>query len=270
MSPEDEAMSYASKQALQETQYDSAYHWDDTRRVEASRYRRLTAVIGGLIVERANLTQTPVGAICDFGCGDGRGTMQLAEAFAGRHLNPVIVGADLSERAVAWARKQVAAAGARDLRFMSGSIEDALAQLPVTSGSGLYVVMREVVEHLEDRDLDHILQRIRQARPEASVVITTPSTNSPVARKHLRHYTTASLTATHERNGYTATVIGFGFRPKSLYGPLVYLKSLLNRAPVAWMLMNPAWRTVSPNHAITLIAVASVTGRQPNATFAAG
>jgi hypothetical protein len=119
------------------------------------------------------------------------------------------------------------------------------------------VLMREVIEHLPENDIDEILQYTGAKIPRAKILISVPSVNSPTEEKHFRHYAEHSLRETLRRNGYDpVTVTGFGFRPAAFYWLLKRTKALLNKNPRLWWLMNPLWRAVKPEWAITLVAVA--------------
>ena len=90
--------------------------------------------------------------------------------------------------------------------------------------------MREVLEHLPEDEIDRILGAFRTRIPKAELVVSVPSNNSPIEKKHFRHYTAETLAQTLERNGYgCAVVTGYGFRPRALFRPLRFAKKILNK-----------------------------------------
>jgi hypothetical protein len=161
-------------------------------------------------------------------------------------------GFDVSERAVTWAREQTRGKADSSLQFHLGDVSDMLRDLPATAVRA-FVVMREVIEHLPEEEIDRVLGLLRTQLPGTDLVISVPSTNSPTDAKHFRPYTPDSLVQTLRRNGYDCgQVIGYGFRPKYTFKLLKTLKGHLNRSRLFWWILNPAWRRVRPAWEITL------------------
>lgn len=257
LSPDHPDGEYESKQLIQEGQYREAYHWRDTKTVEGDRYSRLSRLLADSVSQLADVKASRRVSICDFGCGDGNGSYQLWRILAQRQFGVTLVGADISEQAIAWASQQTRPVRDRGIDFLVGDINKALQALP-DDGSPRVIVMREVIEHLPEDVLDRILSTVRQKEPSIPLLITTPSTNSPVTRKHFRHYSPTYLASTLERNGFQIlTMNGFGLRPRPLYKPLSRIKRLLNKLPLVWWVMSPFWRAWPPRVAITLVCVAS-------------
>ncbi len=247
---------YSDKQAIQAAQYRTAYHWSRNKRVEAERYARMTRLIADLAIEAGHVPGKGRVNVLDFGCGDGRGAFLFWSDLRNRGLDVRLVGVDIAEEAVDWAKRMTADFADDSLQFCHGTIKDGLA---VLGGDGVptIVVMREVIEHWPEAEIDRVLSLLRQSRPYCTLLVSVPSTNSPTEKKHFRHYTAERLRETLERNGFeTQLVTGFGFRPAPLYRSLRRLKSVLNRIPVFWRLLNPTWRIISPRWAITVLASA--------------
>lgn len=248
---------YITRHAIQESQYADSYHWNDRKLVERARYARLTEVIADTVERTAKRHGRTAVSICDFGCGDGKSTVALKQLLERTGLETEVVGVDVSPKAIEWARLKSAEVMANPPTFIVGTITDGLNALtPSKNHAALFVVMREVIEHLPEYVIDNVLNETAAFSSTTTVLVTTPSTNSPVEPKHLRHYTTATLQQTFERNSFSSPDIrGFGYRPRGLFRPLKRLKATLNGVPLLWRIMNPAWRIVSPNRAITLVAV---------------
>lgn len=247
---------------IQESEYSAPVHWGDSSHlVEEDRYRRMTEYLCQLVSSAAD----PNGiAVCDIGCGDGRTTVLMYEWLTAHRIPHIVVGVDYSAQAIAWARRKAAEHGHKAVVFGVGNGTEAVRLFATKRARGMpaLFLLREVIEHMPDDVIDATLQAIRANDPAAAVLVTTPSTNSPVDKKHLRHYTPQALDATMTRNGYPAPrLTGFGFRPKAWYRTLTVAKSLLNRTPVLWRAMSVCWRRVNPSRAITLIAYAP--GAQP-------
>ena len=242
MANENEEVKYALKQGWLDRSYiDRPYHWRKNR-LEAYRYDRLTDIIVNSLISR--LADDAV--ICDYGCGDGRTAYLVRRELVRYGKTCSVVGVDVSEPAIRWA--QTMTAQEPGLSFVAGGPE----RIPPNT---MALILREVIEHLPEPDIDKVLDRARELG--ATVVLTTPSLNSPLGRAHLRHYDSEQLLNTLRRNGFEVLRIdGFGWRPARLYRPLLKLKSTLSLIPLAWRIMNPCWRIVSPASAITLVAVA--------------
>ena len=245
------ASSYADKQRIQAAQYQAAYHWDARKPVEHHRYEQMTQMLVGEITGRM---REPAVRVLDFGCGDGRSTYGVWSALRQAGHACRVIGVDVSHEAIEWARERTREAADETLEFSTGKVEDGLARLEAADGQP-FVVMREVIEHLPEEDIDHAFQAIATRLPSVTLVVSVPSSNSPVEEKHFRHYDAESLRATFERNPFACEpVAGFGFRPRALYRPLRKLKSRLNRTRGLWRGFNWLWRPVRPSLAMTLVA----------------
>jgi xanthine/CO dehydrogenase XdhC/CoxF family maturation factor len=180
----------------------------------------------------------------------------MAKLLQDRGVAATVYGVDVEESAIKWANELTREERSLALEFRVGDIGSGVDLISDKPGV-VVVLMREVIEHLPEGDIDEILRHAREAVPRAKVMISVPSVNSPTEEKHFRHYTESSLRETLDRNGYrTVALTGFGFRPAALYWFLKRTKALLNRRPRFWWLLNPLWRAVKPEWAITLVAMA--------------
>ena len=111
-------------------------------------------------------------SILEVGCGDGRLVGLLADTV------PVRVGADLSRRAIAFAR-----AFHPDATFFCQSTDDLTGQYDV-------VVAVEVLEHVPDADVQRFLHGLRErVAPGGALILSVPTTVLKPNPKHYRHYT---------------------------------------------------------------------------------
>jgi SAM-dependent methyltransferase len=169
-----------SKELLQEQQYVFPYHhlphadesgvWEVARTLWWS-YEYL-AVLEVVLEE---LMRHSPKRVLDFGCGDGRLLCEL------RYKGiPDIVGVDLSERALFFARGF--------LPDCSVVLHKDLVEISDTPFDAVLAV--EVLEHLSDDKLMNILSSIHSILADnGTFIISVPTTNIPLNPKHYRHYT---------------------------------------------------------------------------------
>jgi SAM-dependent methyltransferase len=226
---------------LQEDEYRLPHHWI-LRNHGLVNYLhksdRLAALVTGAAVTG--------GAALDVGCGDGRGTHELAE-----RLGPAFTwtGVDFSERAIAFARLM-----APELEFEVQAAE----ALAFDDASFDLVVAREVIEHVPPDGVGAFVAELRRVlRPGGRLVVTTPTTNRRVPDKHFQHFTEASLRRALEGDGgFTVEVVeGLGWFPSrpGLERAYRYVIAL----PALWRL--DAWcgtRALSPRRADDLLVLA--------------
>jgi len=115
------------------------------------------------------------GKVLDFGCGDGRLSLQLVRLGC-----PEVVGCDISEGAVLLAK---ALGFATSCRFYP-QIEQ------VCEYDFDAAVAMEVLEHVDDSEVPHVVDAIAdRLRSKGRFVVSVPTTNIPLQAKHFRHYT---------------------------------------------------------------------------------
>jgi len=243
------------KLRLQEAEYKIPTHWQ-LGRVDDLRYRRLSLLLARKMTKILRDVGSAKVRVIDVGCGDGAGTYQLWEALRAAGFDVVVDGHDYSERAIAWSREKTAPLADETLRFTVGPAEE--TTYDPEDGRTVIVLLREVIEHLTEEQIDAALTVLRNHFANPYLFLTTPSVNSPVEPKHLRHYTADTVRRTLERNEFsTIEVNGFGFRPKLLFRPLVWLKTKLNRRTGLWRLTAPLWRAYPPGLSMTIYGIAT-------------
>jgi len=120
-------------------------------------------------------------SLLDVGCGDGRLIHTIKSEV------PHVIGIDLSERAIAFAR-----AFNSDVDFVCGDIAS-------LSGQYAFLTLIEVLEHIPDSAMAAFLKHVaRLIRHDGRVLISVPTVNVPLTKKHYRHYDLPLLRATVE------------------------------------------------------------------------
>ena len=243
---------------IQELSYNKPYHWN-LKRIDNYRYNKITGLLARTIT--SNICSQGKVRIIDFGCGDGKGAYLLWKKLRNEGLSPVIVGCDISSKAVNWANSQLAEKKDGSLSFICGEIDEVLVGEGQEDRVPLILVMREVMEHLTENEIGNVLQKLSEYENNDNtwLLITVPTTNSPVEEKHYRHYNLELLNSTLIKNGFKQVAcFGYGFRPRTLFKPLFFIKRILNRMPIIWRLMIPLWQVCNPKHAVTLICMGKV------------
>ena len=231
----------SEKQLLQEAEFRRPYHWL-SKRTTRVRYERFS----DLIAERILAHLPEGGTILDAGCGDGKGTADLHERLGGHGFT--VRGADYSERAILHAKAMTYGSG---MEFdIVDLVERPTERFDSARCDGL--VLREVIEHLTDDEVDAALRGVRAVlRDGGLVVVSVPCDNLALSAKHYRHYSQSLLEETLESRGFRVLeTIGFG------YSALYWERLLkLNHYPKIWRVLNPLWRQVEPRNACELLAL---------------
>jgi 2-polyprenyl-3-methyl-5-hydroxy-6-metoxy-1,4-benzoquinol methylase len=180
--------------AQQAAQYSFPYHWLPSN--DQGSWNISRALGWGLeylaVMETTKTVVLGVGPhrVLDLGCGDGRLSYELLTAGVDE-----VVGVDLVEQAVAFARAFNAVHGDR-ARFACEPVQS----LPETAFDA--AVAMEVLEHIPEGQLGEVLEAVRRRlRPAGCLVVSVPTTNVPLHPKHERHYT-APLLRAHLRPGF--------------------------------------------------------------------
>jgi 2-polyprenyl-3-methyl-5-hydroxy-6-metoxy-1,4-benzoquinol methylase len=175
-------------EAIQEQGYDFPYHyipnWDGKRyshhRSLAWGHEYLSYL--GFLLDLAG--RDPHGSLLDVGCGDGR-FLGLLHA---RHPGARLTGIDFSPRAIAFAR-----AFHPDLDWRC---EDAGDDTLLPERHDL-ITLVEVLEHIPPAQVGAFLANLRaRLADEGRLILSVPSTNIRVSRKHYQHFDEGSLRQT--------------------------------------------------------------------------
>lgn len=114
--------------------------------------------------------------VLDIGCGDGR-LISLLQGKVSR-----LVGVDPLRQAILFAQ-----AFNPDAEFLIGDVSQVPGQFQVTA-------LIEVLEHIPDEECpDFVAEVAAKTSPQGRLVVSVPTTNVPLSRKHYRHYDLGTL-----------------------------------------------------------------------------
>jgi ubiquinone/menaquinone biosynthesis C-methylase UbiE len=123
-------------------------------------------------------------SVLDIGCGDGRFLFESRRVFP---PDTRLVGLDYSERAIAYARIM-----APEVEWVCGDVRDPRA---LDKGPFDVVTLIETLEHIKPDEIPDFLKGVRRClADEGTFVVTVPSSNVRVSRKHYQHFSPKSLT----------------------------------------------------------------------------
>lgn len=169
-------MNEQTKFTIQDSLYEFPYHYLPTLDQSAT-FRLHRSLTWGLdymtyisfVVEL--LRQSIPNSLCDVGCGDGR-LLHMVKSFV-----PQVTGIDLSERAIAFAR-----AFNPEVEVLCGDIVDLSQQFDA-------VTLVEVLEHIPDWQISEFVHNTAHLlAPNGYMIVTVPTVNVPLNKKHYRHY----------------------------------------------------------------------------------
>ena len=168
---------------IQEDQYELPYHWFLEPDVYRGRkYYGYTAFAIEMATKHG--LDTGTARILDAGCGDGRFIKMLHDANAN-----TVEGLDYSERAVAFGRILLP-----DTSIFIGDLTDFTTLQGVEKYDCIFLI--ETLEHIELKHVDTVLNNLKKMlTPDGLLIITVPSTQLPLHKKHYQHFTSTSLSA---------------------------------------------------------------------------
>lgn len=186
-------MIHTKKQQKQEEQYVFPYHYLDLK-VDIYRYIYSIEYLS-LIREIKKLMMPFKGQfVLDVGCGDGRLCYELKKA------NLEVVGVDFSERAIDFAK-----AFNPSVKFYVKDIKDLQLNHKFD-----FIILMETLEHLIPKQIPTIMKNLsKNLKKEGRLIITVPSTNLPVEKKHYQHFSEKSLMNTLKPYFKINKVIGY-------------------------------------------------------------
>ncbi len=156
--------------------------------------------LGGIRFITDKLDEMVFDSLIDIGCGDGRLLKELHARFPQKRL----VGVDYSERAISFARAFCPDVDYRSLDLLSFQFEESF---DVAS-------MIEVYEHIPYDICNKFLSAVTNLLNENGILIlTVPHENTPVPKKHYRHFNSKSLAAELEQHFEKVLIIPFDRRP---------------------------------------------------------
>jgi SAM-dependent methyltransferase len=185
-------MNLTSEQQVQEEQYIFPYHYLDLF-CEDYKYLYYLSYLNYLHVVRDLIPQQKV--VLDVGCGDGRFCFELQKT----NKTAKIVGLDYSKRAIEFAKifNPKVEFFVKDLKELD---------LPYKFD---YITFIETLEHINPHDIPLILTNLaHHLKDDGKLIITVPSKNIPVSKKHYQHFDPQSIANTLTPTFKVETIIG--------------------------------------------------------------
>lgn len=188
-------MTLDSTQAFQEEEYSIPYHYQD---LLAQGYKplRLLEYTSKLQVVKDMLKPFRNQRVLDAGCGDGRFCFEL------KNENIKLVGVDYSERALSFAR---AFCHGSDVEFFCQDLRD--LELPYRFDA---ITFLDALEHIPPSDIPVMLYKLSEhLADDGRLLVTVPSLNTRLQKKHYQHFDEASLTETMKPYFTPVAIQGF-------------------------------------------------------------
>lgn len=169
----------SKEQAVQEKAYEFPYHYMDL----ASNYHKIMSngYLDLLNVVKEFILSSNKNKILEVGCGDGRLCYEI------KNSGLEIVGVDYSERAINFAKLFNP-----NIKFYIQNIEN----LDLNEKFDIIICM-EILEHFIPKKIPNILSNISKVlKKDGKLIITVPTKNLPLSKKHYQHFTPKSLAKT--------------------------------------------------------------------------
>lgn len=181
------AMRLSAEQTIQENEYKFPYHYIPTlENGNFSQVRKLRwgyEYLSYLRFILSRLEQIEFNSLLDVGCGEGRFLCEAAKRFPQKEL----IGVDFSERAVEYAGLLNP-----NVKFLCGDITDAA----LFSRKFDLITLIETLEHLPPERVSDFVKGLRQyLHDDGVLILSVPSQNLTLNRKHYQHFNLESLAA---------------------------------------------------------------------------
>ena len=135
-------------------------------------------------------------SILDAGCGDGRFTFEMNK----RIKNANIIGIDYSDRALAFAKAFNPATHFEKQDLTKFNLKKKFD----------IIVLIEALEHIQPKDIDKILSRLKaHMKNTGKLIISVPSVNVPLHKKHFQHFSADSLRTILEKHFTVSELFGY-------------------------------------------------------------
>ncbi len=194
-----------TREELQEKEYNFPYHYLD---IYSPIYRVLgfERVLLLEFVAELCLKQKPH-SLLDVGCGDGRFLYEM------RKRNIKCEGVDVSKRAINFAK----AFNPENTFYIENIITSRVKK------KYDLITCLEVIEHLPPEELPQfILSLKKRLTKKGKIIITVPTTNIPVAKKHYQHFTDEKIRK-YVNDSFEIEEIRFFWKQKPVLRKLIRL-----------------------------------------------
>ena len=176
------------QQTIQDTQYQFPYHYIPTlENGNFSQVRKLRwgyEYLSYLRFVLSTLEEIQFESVLDVGCGEGRFLWEVSKCFSDKRL----VGIDLSARAVQYAKLLNP-----EIEFLCGDIAEG------ASGDEKFdvITLIETLEHVPPDRIAGLVAALRRLlKTDGTLLVSVPSQNLGLNRKHYQHFSLSSLAAT--------------------------------------------------------------------------
>lgn len=186
-------MSLTDRQMHQEGDYRFPYHYLDIA-VDSYKYFFRIEYLSYMNLVKDLIKPYNGQRVLDVGCGDGRFCYEL------KNENLKITGIDFSEKAIGFAKSF-----SPEVEFLAQDIENLKLKQKFD-----YMVMIETLEHFIPEKIPVILENLSNVLKEnGKLIITVPSKNLPLQKKHYQHFTNESLANTLSQHFEIEKMIGY-------------------------------------------------------------
>lgn len=183
----------SESELIQESEYVFPYHYltlvSDFQKLRCIEYLNIQQLV------KESISPFNKKTILDVGCGDGRLCFELKKE------NCKIVGVDFSIRAISFARTFNP-----ELEFYVQDVE----QLKIPFKFDV-IVMMETLEHFIPSKIPIILSNLfNHMKEDGKLIITVPSKNVPLPKKHYQHFDPETLAETIKPYFIILDIKGYG------------------------------------------------------------
>ncbi|HKQ54156.1 MAG TPA: class I SAM-dependent methyltransferase [Pyrinomonadaceae bacterium] len=175
------------ERAIQEAEYEFPYHY--IPRLEGGNFSQVRKLRWGyeylsyLRFILSRLEEVEFDSLLDVGCGEGRFLSEVSKRFPHKRLT----GADVSARALEYARLLNP-----QVNFTCGDITDP----SLCEGRFDVITLIETLEHISPPAVPDFVRGLRgYLKDDGRLIVSVPSENLSLNRKHYQHFNLASLSA---------------------------------------------------------------------------
>jgi len=150
------------------------HHLVDNKELYLHRYLHWGMERYGIVQSVLDMIPPGANKIADVGCGDGAVLKEVRRNFPTAKLD----GYDMTERGILLSKAMVP-----DVDFYADDFENSVGGYDV-------VLCIETLEHISDENIPKFVKTLKsKVRPGGTLIVTVPSVNLPLTKKHYRHYT---------------------------------------------------------------------------------